>query len=160
MTNAGNTIRKQICELAQSDLAAIGADAEVRLMDFNTMSQQLKQHDFQAYVSGWYVATKVDLKNIWHSSARNGRYNYVNYANDRVDEIIETARTMADLDEAKPLWFELQEILNADQPYTMIYEPRGLVALSKRFQNVEVNSLRVFQNIYEWWVPKDQQRFK
>ncbi len=66
----------------------------------------------------------------------------MNYQNERVDEIIDSARYMSDFEKAKPLWFELQEILHADQPYTMLYEPRGLVALHKRFQNVRVNALR------------------
>ena len=160
LTNSGNAPRKEICEMVESNLREVGVRADITLIDFNQMSTQLKQHKFDAYVGGWYVATKVDLKPIWHSSAAKGRFNYVDYADDRVDEIIETARVMSDFEKAKPLWFEFQEILRRDQPYTMLYEPIGLVAIHTRFQNVEVNSLRAFANIHEWWVPKEQQRFK
>ncbi|MBI4563988.1 MAG: hypothetical protein HY716_04755 [Planctomycetes bacterium] len=160
ITNAGNDVRRQMCEYIQSDLKKIGVAMDIRLIDFNQMSTQLKKHQFQAYVGGWFVATKVDNKPIWHSTAAEGRFNYVNYADPRVDEIIDTARVMSDFQKAKPLWDEFQEILDRDQPYTMLYEPRGLVAVDARFVNVNVTSLRYTDNLHEWWVPKEKQRYK
>ena len=155
--NTGNTIRERVCVMVQQNLREIGVQMEVRPIEFNQMSTQLKRHEFDAYVGGWYVATKVDMKPTWHSTSANGRFNYVSYKNPRVDEIIDQARTMLDFEKAKPLWFEFQDLIYADQPYTMLYEPRGLVALHKRFQNVEVNALRTYANLDEWWVPKDAQ---
>jgi peptide/nickel transport system substrate-binding protein len=160
VTNKGNVIREKICEYAQSNLAAIGVKVDVNLMDFNQMSQQLKRHNFDSYVSGLSYATKADGMALWHSSAAEGRYNYVAYSNPRVDKIIEQARVMFDQRAAKPLWDELQEIMHREQPYTMLYEPRGLVALAKRFQDAEMTSLRVLTNLHEWWVPKEQQKYK
>lgn len=156
--NTGNSIRERICVMLQANLREIGVVAVIRPIEFNQMSTQLKKHEFDAYVGGWSVATKVDMKPTWHSSSVKGKFNYVSYMNPRVDEIITTARTMSDFEAARPLWWELQEILHRDQPYTMLYEPRGLVALDKRFQNVEVNALRVYANLDEWWVPKELQR--
>ena len=45
-----------------------------------------------------------------------------------------------------------QEILDRDQPYTMLYEPQGLVGASKRLRNIEVNALRALVNLDEWWI--------
>ncbi len=103
---------------------------------------------------------KVDLKPTWHSTSVDGRFNYVNFQNARVDEIIDEARIMSDFEAARPLWYELQDILHEAQPYTMLYEPRALVALHKRFQGVQMNALRVYANIDEWWVPEGRRRFK
>ena len=156
-TNSGNAVRKSICEAVQADLRRIGVKAEIQLTDFNQMSEQLKKHNFDAYVAGWYIATKVDYKPTFHSVSVNGRYNYVNYVNPRVDALIDKGRIMNVADpairkEAKALWDEFQEILYEDQPYTMLYEPRGLVGIHKRFANVRVTSLRALDNVHEWWV--------
>ena len=153
ITNAGNVVRKAITEYMQSNLDEIGVKAHPRLVDFNQMSGQLKLHNFKAYVGGWYIATKVDNKPTFHSSSVNGRFNYVNFSNPRVDEIIDQARTMDPKDpKAKLLWDEFQVILNEEQPYTMLYEPRGLVGLDKKFVNVKVPSTRWTWNIHEWWI--------
>jgi peptide/nickel transport system substrate-binding protein len=160
VTNAGNDVRKKICEYVQANLRDIGVKVELKLQDFNQMSQQLKRHTFEAYVGGMSVATKVDGKPIFHSAGAQGGYNYPDYANKRVDEIIDQARLMSDQKVAKPLWDEMQQLMDKDQAYTTVYEPRGLVGLSKRFRNVQVTALRALTNLHEWWVPKGEQRFK
>lgn len=160
VTNAGNDVRKKICEYVQAGLKEIGVAVEIRLVDFNQMSQQLKKHDFQAYVGGMNVATKVDGKPIFHSKAAEGSFNYVDFRHERVDQIIDQARLMSDKDAAKVLWVEMQHIFHAEQPYTTLYEPRGLVAVHKRFRNVNVTSLRPTHNLQDWWVPKAEQKYK
>jgi peptide/nickel transport system substrate-binding protein len=160
VTNAGNEVRKKICEYAQSNLREVGAEVEIKLMDFNQMSGQLKRHNFDAFVGGMNFATKVDGKPIFHSTAAEGRFNYVDFRNERVDAIIDQARLMSDKEAARPLWCELQQIMHQEQPYSPLYEPRGLVAVHKRFRNVNVTSLRPTHNLGEWWVPKAEQRVK
>jgi len=156
-TNQGNPTRKAICEYVQADLERVGVKARLDITDFNLMSERLKRHDFDAYVGGWYIATKVDPKPTFHSVSVNGRYNYVNFVNAEVDELIDKGRAMNILDptiraEAKLVWDRFQVILADEQPYTMIYEPRGLVGVHKRFVNVRVTSLRALGNVHEWWV--------
>ena len=156
-TNQGNPTRRAICEYVQADLEKIGVKARLAITDFNQMSEQLKRHNFDAYVGGWNIATKIDPKPTFHSVSVNGRYNYVNFLNQEVDDIIDKGRVMNILDpsiraEAKLLWDRFQLILADEQPYTMLYEPRGLVGLHKRFVNVRVTSLRALGNVHEWWI--------
>ncbi|MDA1194821.1 MAG: ABC transporter substrate-binding protein [Planctomycetota bacterium] len=158
-TNSGNVVRKQICEFVLADLATIGIDAEIQLTDFNQMSEQLKKHNFDAYVAGWYIATKIDPKPTFHSVSVDGRYNYVNFVNEELDQLIDKGRVMNIADpairaEAQKVWDRFQDILYDEQPYTMIYEPRGLVGVNKRYVNVRVTSLRALDNVHEWWIAK------
>lgn len=152
VTNTGNNVRKQIAEFAQSDLAEIGVKVNIEMKDFNLMSTQLKRHAYKSWVAGWGVATKVDPKAMWHSSAANKGYNYCDYKNPRVDVIVEEGRGLPEFEKARPLWHEFQDILYRDQPYTMVYERRGLVGISKKFTNVKVTSLRYLRNVHEWWI--------
>jgi peptide/nickel transport system substrate-binding protein len=100
----------------------------------------------------------VDGKPVFHSASTEGSYNYPNFKNARVDQIIDQARVMGDQSKARPLWAEMQTILHEQQPYTPLYEPRGLVALSKRFRNAKVAAPRPTFNLHEWWVPKAEQK--
>ncbi len=84
----------------------------------------------------------------------------MDFRHPRVDAIIDQARLMSDKEAARPLWCEMQRIFHEEQPYTPIYEPRGLVGLHRRFRNVQVTSLRPTHNLHEWWVPKGEQKYK
>ena len=157
LTNTESSVRRQVAESIVSNLREIGVIAEIRLMEFNLMSETLKRHDFEGYVGAWSIATKIDPKPTFHSVSVNDRYNYVNYTNPRVDELIEKGRVMNISDpkikqEALDLWYEFQDILHEDQPYTMLFEPRALVCINKRFTNVRVTSLRWNQNLDSWWI--------
>jgi peptide/nickel transport system substrate-binding protein len=156
-TNQGNDVRKAICEYAQADLAEIGVAAQISITDFNQMSEQLKMHNFDAFCGGWYIATKIDPKPTFHSTSTEGSYNYVNFYTDELDELIDKGRVMNIRDpkirvEAQKVWDRFQAILYEEQPYTMVYEPRGLVGVHQRFVNVRVTSLRALDNVHEWWV--------
>ena len=157
VTNQGNDVRKRITEYIQANLKEIGVTVDIRVQDANQLSQQLKRHNFDAYVWGMYVATKVDGTPTFGTE---GGFNYPGYSNKRVDEIIKVARELGDQAKAKPMWDEMQRILADDQPYTPLYEPRGLVGLSKRFRNVRVAAPRATFNLHEWWVPKAEQKTK
>jgi peptide/nickel transport system substrate-binding protein len=104
------------------------------------------------------ASTKVDGKPLFHSASRDGGFNYADYVNADLDRIIDAARAKTDLAEAKPLWMEMQAILHQEQPYTPLYEPRGLAAVSARIRNVRITSLSPYGNLHEWWVPKAEQR--
>ena len=52
--------------------------------------------------------------------------------------------------EAFDLWRTFQAILFNDQPYMMIYEPRKLTGVAKKWTNVRVSSLRWLDNVHEW----------
>jgi peptide/nickel transport system substrate-binding protein len=157
VTNQGNEVRKRICEYIQASMKEIGVQVDLRLQDFNQLSQQLKRHNFEAYLAGMQSATKVDGSPLF--STGQG-FNYPDYSNPRVDELIKTAREISDQAKAQPLWNEMQEILHQDQPYTALYEPRGLTGLAKRIRNARVAAPRPTYNLHEWWVPKAEQKWK
>ena len=114
--------------------------AETMFNGFTAMEHRLATiniDDFDVEYGAWYVATKVDEKPTWHSTSR-GRdgYNWIDYENKRVDEIIDTARVMSDFKAAKVLWKEFQQIIHKEQPYTFVAEPKQLNAYAKSIRNV------------------------
>ena len=156
-TNSGNVTRKSICELIQSDLKRIDVDVRLKLIDANMLSEKLKNHNFEAYLWGWNIATKIDPKPTFHSTSIEKRYNYVNFIDPYVDDLIERGRTMnirdpAVKEEARGIWRAFQHRLHDQQPYTMLYEPRSAVGISKKFVGVRVTSLSYLGNVHDWWI--------
>ncbi|MGH7162539.1 MAG: ABC transporter substrate-binding protein [Planctomycetota bacterium] len=156
-TNAGNKIREQILQLIQSNLKEIGVVMKPRPIDANAWSESAKNGKEDAFVYGMYVATKVDESPSFHSEGI-GKFNYSRWSNPRVDELIESGRVEGVREKALATWHEFEAIFHKEQPYTVLLEPRSLNVLRKKFRNVEMNSLDIYDNLEEWFIPKSQQK--
>jgi peptide/nickel transport system substrate-binding protein len=64
-----------------------------------------------------------------------------------------------DQEKARKMWWQAQEMIVEDQPYTFLYTPKEINFLHKRFQNVQMETVGWNYNLEQWWVPKDQQRY-
>ena len=152
-TNGENQERVKACTKIQANLKQIGVEIKIEQVEFNQLAERLRKHDFNAYYGAWYVATKVDEKPTFHSLSRGyDGYNWVDYANPRIDEIIDKARIMSDFAAAKPLWAEFQQILHKEQPYTFVAEPKQLNAYAKTIRNVMSAAVSPYYNLEEWWL--------
>jgi peptide/nickel transport system substrate-binding protein len=151
-TAVENQLAVRACTLLQANWKEFGADVKIEQAESNLLTERYRKHEFEAYRGAWAVATKIDEKPTWHSQSRGyDGFNWVNYSNPRVDEIIDKARVLSDFAAAKPLWAELQAILHKEQPYTFLAEPRQLNAYPKRLRNVISASTSPYYNLEEWW---------
>ena len=151
--SSSNELRQKGCTKVQAHLKMIGVEVKIELVDFNTLAERQRKHDFEASYGAWGVATKADFKPTLHSSERgyNG-HNFVDYVNPRVDEIIDTARVMNDFSAAKKLWSELEHILQQEQPYTHISEPRQLNIYRNKIRGILSAAISPYHNLEEWWI--------
>ncbi|MCZ6572857.1 MAG: ABC transporter substrate-binding protein, partial [Planctomycetota bacterium] len=154
-TNSGNLRREATVQMVQADLKEIGIIVHPSFIDSNTMSERNKRGKLAAWVAGWFSATFVDPTSMF-SSKGIGFRNYGSYVNPRVDELI-TQGIGKPKEQSLKIWYEFQKIFHEEQPYTILYEPRGLNAFDKRLQNVESNALDYWFNLDEWFIPKGKQ---
>ena len=56
-------------------------------------------------------------------------------------------------------YFKLQEILAEDQPYTFLYWPDALPAISKRFHGIKPALAGIDYNFIKWYVPRADQKY-
>jgi peptide/nickel transport system substrate-binding protein len=152
---AVNTLRAQAALLVQSDLKRIGVQVRPTGLDFTTMMTRITNGRFQATLSAWDEATKVELTSEWATPGENqGTVNYGGYSNPEVDRLLRSVREEPEFGRAKVLLDRIQEIIVEDQPVAFLYESRDLVGLSRRIRGADVNSGRLFFNVEEWyWSP-------
>jgi len=153
ITNYGNQIRIDTQIMVQEMLRVVGVKVNPIALEWTVMLDRIKAGDFDAIVSAWRVGTKADLSAIWSCEARRpGGYNRIDYCNERVDSLNALACRTIDFDAAKPLFFEAQELIYEDQPYTFIYVHHALSALDRCFGGAKPDPIGMYHNLHEWYV--------
>jgi peptide/nickel transport system substrate-binding protein len=157
--NSGNEIRKSVALTVQDELKKHGIDASVRQLDWTIYLDEVRNHKFDAIVLGWGMpAIEPDEYQVWHSSqADNKGSNVISFKNARADALLEEYRRTFDPQKRIELYREFQHILNQEQPYTFLFIQKSILAVDRRFQNV--NLYPAGPRSLEWWVRKAQQRY-
>ena len=159
MTNSGNPRRAKASVIIQAGLKEIGVDCRIEQIESNTFFERLRKKDFEAALSGWSAGLFVDPKNIWHSGPEY-EFNFVSYSNPEVDLRIEEGLREPDPEKAVEMWRRLQALIYQDQPYAFLYWMDEIVAVHKRFQDVDIDILSPINNLHKWWVPADEVKYK
>jgi len=148
-----NPLRAQAAVLIQADLAKVGVAVRPTPMEFTAMMARQEAGNFDAVLSAWEEATKVDLTSLWVTpSPTTGSYNFIGYSNPEVDHLAAQAREEADLAKVKLFLDRAQELIVEDQPVTFLYEGIQLVGISRRIKGADINPSSVFFNLPEWYV--------
>jgi peptide/nickel transport system substrate-binding protein len=160
-TNQGNDLRKDITEIVQAQLRPLGIVVEPRLVEWNTLIRQLQgsatgrgagTRDFEAVVNAWVDDFRKNDADILHSRNLTKPYQYVGYANTRVDSMIDTLNVIMDRQQAAPIWREYQRLLATEAPYTVLYYPQRLAGINRRLQGVKMDVRGDLSTVGKWWI--------
>jgi len=160
MIGSGITIHEQIAKLVKDQAAKLGIEMTLDPYEWSIFVDRLHNHNFDAVSLAWGGGgIQEDPYQIWHSSQiQNRGSNYVCYSNSEVDKIIEEARHTIDETKRNELYRRFHRIIHEEQPYTFVYTRPEQRFLDKRFENVIIHKLGVDER--EWYVPKDEQKYK
>lgn len=155
---SGSKFGEQIATILQENLKQVGIRMEIRKLEWAVFIQRIQAHNFDACTMGWSLSWESDPYQLWHSSQIERGSNFVGFRSEEADRIIETARQEFDLEKRIPLYHRFHEILHEEQPYTFLFTAEALVAVSRRFENVNVYPMGLYP--LEWWVPLELQRYR
>ena len=162
LTNQGNEVRRQVAELVQQQLKAIGIDVKINIIEWSTFVHEfIDKRRFDAVLLGWSLSRDPDLYDLFHSSkTKEGEYNFVGYASPEVDALLERGRRTFDREERQRIYRQIHRHLSEDQPYTFLFVPEALPIVSSRFRNVVATPIGIGYNFIDWYVPRAEQRYK
>ena len=162
ITNQGNKTRELTAQIIQEQLKKIGLTVNIRILEWSTfLNQYVNKKNFDALILGWNTAVDPDQFSLWHSSqAGEGQYNFMSYKNKEVDELLIKARTTFSKDERIGCYHKIQDIMRDDPPCIFLYYPENLVCIHKRFNNVELAPAGIGWNFYQWYVDKENIKYK
>ncbi|MEP7324895.1 MAG: ABC transporter substrate-binding protein [Gemmatimonadota bacterium] len=150
MVPSSSSARRRAAEAIQAQWKSLGVDASVAAVELPVMQQRLERGDFDTYIGAWLdEPTPRGLGEQW---SRHGwtDLNYGHYANPVLDSLIRAAGSTADPGEARKLWHQVLDSLNADAPAIFLFAPTNIAAVSRRLDLVDLNAYSWLSGLPRW----------
>ncbi|MFA5422643.1 MAG: peptide-binding protein [Phycisphaerae bacterium] len=149
---------QRLAKLFKDEAAKVGIEVIPDPYEWSVVIGKITDRDFESMVMGWGGDILEDDYQLFHSSQIGNRgSNYVGYRSAEMDELLERIRRTMDVGHRNELCHRVHRILHDEQPYTFLYARPTFRAIDRRFENVKVYKLGL--KYWEWYVPKDRQRY-
>lgn len=134
---------RQSAELIKEDLAAIGAEVEVKVFEIGTLNQNvIRPRKYDALFFGQVVNHESDLMAFWHSSQRNDPgLNIALYANSKTDKLLETALTTLDESGRNEKFVAFEKEIVDDLPAVFVYSPDFIYVTRPDIDGLELGKI-------------------
>ena len=150
---------RRLVTFIKDEAEKVGIEVVPEPFEWSVLVPKLADRKFEATVMGWGGDILEDPYPLFHSSQIGNRAsNYVGFNNAQADAIIEEARRTMDETKRIQLYHKLHRILHEEQPYTFLFIRPTFRPVDKRFKNVIIH--RLGPKYWEWYVPKNEQRYK
>ena len=153
-----NTMRQQVAEIMQAQLAEIGVEVEPPRRGVHhagRSSSPARERDFDGIVMGWNLSFDLDDTGLFHFGPRS-----ISPTRSRAPRIQRWIRLM-DADPSSPptgrslqasSGRNIQQLLIEEQPYTFAFFQERLTGINQRVLGVEMDARGEFQNIKDWYL--------
>lgn len=148
----GDNATARIANIVREDFLKAGIVMEVEQQEWATFLKQVQERHFDAVNMGFSLPINSDPYQLWHSSQTKEGSNYGGFRNEEVDRLLIEARREFDDTKRNAIYHRIQKIIHEEEPYTFMFAPKSLVAVSKRLENV--NAYRRGVDMLEWKVKK------
>jgi peptide/nickel transport system substrate-binding protein len=161
LTNQGNDIREHTAEIIQRRLREVGIRVRIRTVEWAVFVKEfIDKGVFEAVLLGWNTGLDPDQYDIWNSTkTKPGELNFIHYQNPEVDALLDEGRHTFNQEKRRQAYFKFQEIIARDQPYTFLFIPDALPAISKRFRGIKPAPAGIDYNFEKWYVPAAEQKY-
>ena len=148
-------LSRQLAEVVQSQLAAVGAAVEIRVLEFQTMLSLHRDRHFDAVLSNWVLdnfQVSAAPYALFHSSQAEipGSANRSGVRSPRLDSLIEAGAAATDPAEAAAAWRAFTAAVQEEQPFTFMFWLDELAASSDEVQGVAMDQRGEFRTMAEW----------
>lgn len=145
---AGQVVREMMSTWIQEDLAEIGLKIEVRSMDFTALLSDAREGNYDTCLVAWRGWAEPELDHILHP---NGRTAISHHNYDEIRKLVEEGVEEIGFENRKPIYDELQMVLQEKAPYIWLMHRVQRIAVSENLKNVRVEDFqRTTFNVWEW----------
>jgi peptide/nickel transport system substrate-binding protein len=142
-------------QLVQDDLAARGVRVEIRQVEMGAFltaaREKAKRFDvLQTGIPG--DLSLAYLAAMYDSRQAGGALDYSGYHTPRLDSLFGAVRAAHDTAEVRRTWLAIQQELEREAPAAWIYHSRGLVGMSSRVRNVQMDLRGELATVTQWEV--------
>ena len=159
LLTSDDAVRRAVVEVLQSQLRRVGAAAQVRVMEFQTMLQSHREREFDAVLANWSLdnfqiaAAPLSLLHSRQADVpRSPNRSSVRIA--RLDTAMERAAASSNENEQRAAWREFTQTLQEEQPVTFMFWLNELAASRRNVQGVAMDPRGEFVSIARWTVSR------
>lgn len=149
-----NPLNRSVVEVIQSQLKKIGVDAQIRTLEFQTLLTQHKARDFDAVFTSW-VLDNFQMASapaaLMHSKLATvpNSTNRSAISIPELDRLIDAAARATTEEQARPIWRDMTNVLQREQPLTFVYWLNELAA-SRGVGGVQMDPRGELLTIGKW----------
>lgn len=144
---SNNRFRNQIAQILQSMWIDIGIDVKITTEPHRTFfGQTLKERRFDHLLFlGWpktprYIPSSMFAsKNIPSKNNQYTGYNYMGFANSKIDDLLQQLEQAQNENDEKTLWTDLEKSLADEIPFIPLFHPVKTEIRKKRLEGITVN---------------------
>jgi len=161
LIDEGDYVFQRCALLIQQQLLDIGIRMKVKPLPFSTIYEKfLSTKIFDASLLTILSENPDRNYTWWHSSQIDHGFNFFSYKNKKVDELLEEGRITLEKKGRMRIYHQFQREIYNDPPGIFLFWSDHLIGIHKRFRGVRVSSAGILRNIHEWYVPKEEQKYR
>jgi peptide/nickel transport system substrate-binding protein len=159
---SGRPDTEKEAELIQEALRRAGIDVKLSSLQFAQLIAKMDDWKFDAVIAGWTLDLNGDPSQLWGGDQADIKKssNFIGYKNAAADQLIAAGRLEYDSAKRAAIYRQLQRIIHDDYPVCFLFNPKAILVVSKRFQNVKVFAPLPCFDVTTWWVPPALQKYR
>jgi len=158
LTTVDQTEYLKTANIIRENWEAVNIGVEFKIMNpLRVDKEVIKPKNYEAFLYGEILGADPDPYPFWHSSQTfNGGLNLSNYYNKEVDQLLEEARQIDDLEERKMKYIHFQNTLADDAPAIFLYSPLYDYGVTEDVQGFDTKRITVpsdrFNGVEDWYI--------
>lgn len=159
--NQGEQVRESVAGVLQAQLRPVGIELLPRVVEWAALVGRITSPErtgVEGFVLGWVPDLRVDDRDLFHSEREADAFGFAGLQDPRVDQLLDTLQLIPSREEARPLWFQYQELLAELQPFTYLFFRDRLVGLHRRVRDVKMDVRGEWVGVTRWWIPAQERR--
>jgi peptide/nickel transport system substrate-binding protein len=150
-------LNRAIVEVVQSQLRRVGVNAQIEILEFQTMLAQHRNREFDAVLSNW-VLDNFQMasapRSLFHSEQAGieGSANRSGVRIPELDRLIDEGAVATDTDRARDIWRQVTEVLQREQPFTFMFWMDDLSGARDVVSGFRTDERSEFVSLREWSV--------
>ena len=131
--------RSKHAQIIQSDLAQIGIDLTIDIIETGKFWDDLENLDYEMMIMGWsYMVMDPDVGYYSLYKKDDMAGNYTGFGNEKTDGLLAAGRTETDQKKRAEIYAELEKIVQTAAPYVPLYWRVDAVAYNENLTGVKI----------------------
>lgn len=140
---SNSQLRSQMAEIIQAQLKEIGLEVSIENLEWGTFLSATANGEVDMFILGWGPSTydgDYGLFPNFHSSQKGGSGNRSQYANPKMDQLLEEGRKEMDVEKRRDLYKQAADLINEEAVVLPLYYSLTSVGYRKAIKGVKAES--------------------